>query len=97
MPEVRFEPSGVAVRVQAGERLIDAVRRAGLPIAHPCGDDLICGRCGVRVLRGRPARESQVERRAKERNRVPGELRLACALRVRHDLVVTADYWGPVG
>ncbi len=95
MPTVRFPGHAPEVEVPRGERLVDAIRRAGLPIAAPCGDDLICGRCGVRILRGRVTRESEVERSAKRRNRIEPELRLACAIRVRDDLSVSADYWGP--
>ena len=94
MPRLRFEPSDSEVVVPEGTRLIDAIRGAGLPIAHPCGDELICGKCGVRILEGAVSRESAAERNAKERNRVPLEYRLACALRVRGDLVLQADYWG---
>jgi len=94
MLRVRFEPRGDTLEIPGGTRLIDAVREAGLPIASSCGDDLICGKCGVRILSGKVSREKGSEREAKRRNRVPPELRLACALRVHDDLVVTADYWG---
>ena len=94
MPTVRILPAEVSVEVPAGTRLVDAIRAAGRPIASPCGDDLICGKCGVRVLEGRVTREARVEREAKARNRVAPSHRLACAIRVRDDLVVTADYWG---
>ena len=91
---VHFEPRGATLEIPGGTRLIDAVREAGLPIASSCGDDLICAKCGVRILSGEVSREKSTEREAKRRNRVPPELRLACALRVHDDLVVTADYWG---
>jgi ferredoxin len=94
MPVVRFAPRGICIDVPRGTRLIDAVRRAGLPIARACGDDLICALCGVRILSGGVGRESAVEREAKARNRIPKELRLACAIRVRRDLEVSAPYWG---
>ncbi len=94
MPRIRFEPAGTVLEVARGTRLIDAVKRAGLPIARACGHDLICAKCGVRVLEGELSDEREVERRAKAMNRVPPELRLACAVRVRGDLAITADYWG---
>jgi adenylate cyclase len=94
MPEIQFRPDGARIEVEPGTRLIDAIRRARLPIASPCGDDLICGKCGVRIVSGEVSREAEVERDAKARNRVPAALRLACAIRVRGDLVVSADYWG---
>lgn len=93
MPTVRFLPKGVELLVPKGTRLIDAVREAGLPIARACGDDLVCAKCGVRIISGRVAREAPVERRAKARNRVANDLRLACALRVQGNLELTADYW----
>lgn len=93
MPTIRFLPKGVDLEVPKGTRLIDAVREAGLPIARACGDELVCAKCGVRIVSGRVAREAPVERRSKARNRIAPELRLACALRVSADLVVTADYW----
>jgi ferredoxin len=93
VPTVRFLPKGVELEVPKGTRLIDAVRDAGLPIARACGDDLVCAKCGVRIVSGRVSRQSDVERRAKARNRVASGLRLACALRVQGDLVLTAEYW----
>ena len=94
MPTVRFAPRGIALDVPRGTLLIDAVRRAGLPIARACGDDLVCAKCGVRILSGRVTRESALERDTKARNRVAPQLRLACAIRVHQDLEVAADYWG---
>src|SRR5262245_23218560 len=97
MPVVRMLPSGLELEVARGTRLSEAIRQAGLPIAAPCGDELICGKCALRIVEGRVEREAPVERAAKERNRVKPEYRLACALRVRSDLTVHADYWGAVG
>jgi ferredoxin len=93
VPVVRFQPQGIEREVAKGARLIDAIRDAGLPIARACGDDLVCAKCGVRILAGKVAREKPIERRTKARNRVDPALRLACALRVSEDLELTADYW----
>jgi adenylate cyclase len=81
--------------VPAGTSLLEAVRSAGLPIASACGAQALCGRCGVRVLRGGDALgpETPAETDSKRRNRVPGELRLACRVAVEGDLEVTASYW----
>ena len=94
MVQIQFRPAGKTIDVSRGTLLFDAVRRAGMPIASPCGDDLICAKCGVWIHEGRTAREAPVETDAKRRNRVPSGQRLACAVRVRDDLVVSADYWG---
>jgi len=93
VPKLSFQPAGIERQVAKGARLIDAIRDAGLPIARACGDDLVCAKCGVRILTGKAAREKPIERRTKERNRVDPGLRLACALRVSGDLEIAADYW----
>ncbi|MCE2390971.1 MAG: 2Fe-2S iron-sulfur cluster binding domain-containing protein [Proteobacteria bacterium] len=93
MPVVRFPSRGLEIEVPPGTPLIEAIRGAGVPVASSCGDELLCAKCGVRILAGSVPREKPVERRAKRRNRVPDELRLSCALRVRSDLSVGADYW----
>ena len=93
--EVRFPAQGCSVRVPSGTLLIDAVRGANLPIASACRGDGLCGRCGVAILAGYGdvAAETPEETRSKDRNRIDPRLRLACRIRVRADLSVTAPYW----
>jgi 2Fe-2S ferredoxin len=93
--EVRFSPSGRALRVGAGTTLLEAARRAGLPVASACGAEGICGRCGVRVLLGAEGLSPETEREAhvKRLNRVEAGLRLACRARVSGPVEVTAGYW----
>ncbi len=38
---------GVAIEARAGERLLDAAQRAGLPLEGTCGGDLACATCHV--------------------------------------------------
>lgn len=95
MPTLRFVPAQKLIEVPAGTLLIEAIRGAGLPIAHGCGQELMCGRCGVRILGGKVGEESAREREVKQRTRASRELRLACTLSVDGDLVITTDYWGP--
>jgi ferredoxin len=98
--EVRFRSSDADARprrvaVSPGTTLLDAARSAGLPVARGCGGGGLCGRCGLRILAGaeRVAPEAAAETRAKERNRIDAELRLACQVRVAGPLEVTAAYW----
>jgi ferredoxin len=103
--EVRFQPSGAhlrvaslgarRLRVEAGTTLLEAARRAGLPMASACGADGICGRCGVQVLSGTQAlsAESASEADVKRRNRIDSDLRLACRTGVNGPVTVSASYW----
>lgn len=92
---VTFQPRGRFTEVPAGTRLLDAVQGAGLPVARGCAGDALCGRCGLKVLRGEEtlSPEGPEEAKAKRRNRIPHELRLSCCARVRGDLEVMAPYW----
>lgn len=83
------------VEVPDGATLLDAVLAAGLPLARACSGSGLCGRCGLEVLAGGGALSAEApdEAEAKRRNRVPGELRLACCSRVAGPVEVTASYW----
>jgi ferredoxin len=94
-PLVRFLPSQRSLVVPPGTTLLEAARAAGLPMASGCGADGLCGRCVVRILRGaeRLHPESDLERRGKRRNRVSGELRLACRVTPTDEVEITTPYW----
>jgi 2Fe-2S ferredoxin len=93
--EVRFSPSDRLVRVPKGTRLLDAAKRAGLPIASGCDAHGLCARCGVVILDGQDAvsAETPGEATAKRLNRIDPQQRLACMATVSDDIRVTATYW----
>lgn len=78
-----------------GTSLLEAARRAGLPIASSCEAGGVCGRCGLAILAGESAliRETERERDIKQRNRIDSDLRLSCCVTVSGDMTVTAPYW----
>lgn len=94
--EIQFLPSAKRVQIQAGEAtLLEATRRAGLPVASACGENGACARCGLEILAGgeRLDPPDEREQRIKQRNRIDPSLRLACRIRPRTDLTVRARYW----
>jgi ferredoxin len=93
--EVSFEPQGAVVRVPAGTTLLEAARKAQLPLASGCGGDTLCARCGLRVLGGAEhlSAETEWEVRVKRRNALDPALRLACCTTVSGPVVVSATYW----
>ena len=50
--QVRFLPSGSAVRVPAGTWLTSAATLAGVAIVHDCDGQGVCGTCRVRITSG---------------------------------------------
>jgi len=93
--KVCFQPSGRRLRVSPGTSLLDAARRAGMPVASACGAFGLCGRCGMQVLAGGEELSAEMpgEADAKQRNRIAPQLRLACRASVWGDVEVTAAYW----
>ena len=91
----RFRPSGRSVRVPAGTTLLEAARRAELPVARACGAEGLCGRCGLRILSGGEflPREGEDEMRVKRNNRIDPAERLACRVALTDDVEATARYW----
>ncbi|HKK53208.1 MAG TPA: 2Fe-2S iron-sulfur cluster-binding protein, partial [Myxococcota bacterium] len=78
--EIEFLPSARRIRIEAGETtLLEATRRAGLPVASACGQNGACARCGLQIVAGAETIEppSEREQRIKERNRIDPSLRLA--------------------
>jgi ferredoxin len=92
---VRFEPSGKEIVVLAGTLLLDAARRAGMPVAQSCGGFAICSWCKMQVLEGAEnlsAVESNEERLARRQSFREGE-RASCQAEVHGDVTVTTTYW----
>jgi ferredoxin len=92
---VSFQPGGRSVVVAAGSTLLEAARRAGLPLARACGGDALCGRCGVTLLSDESSLSAEEPREtsSKRRNRIAAQQRLACCAAVLRDLEVTTGYW----
>ncbi|MGC8490764.1 MAG: ASKHA domain-containing protein [Syntrophobacteraceae bacterium] len=50
---VTFQPESIQAEAQSGEKLIDVAARAHIDINNLCGGQGVCGRCRVRVAKGR--------------------------------------------
>ncbi len=51
--KVTFQPEGTSTEAHAGERLIDIASYAGIDINTSCGGQGICGKCRVRITKGK--------------------------------------------
>jgi class 3 adenylate cyclase len=90
MARVTSLPDEVEFAVAAGESLLEAALRSGLPWAHACGGRAKCSTCRIWVLEGldtcpqRTAEEAAMARRLG----LADQVRLACQLRPEGDLRV---------
>ena len=84
---VTFQPSGRAVYVLKGTKLLEAGARAGLTINTPCGGEGICGKCRVQVTAGAcPAGPNDKTHFSPES--LEQGWRLACQTAVQSDSIV---------
>ena len=88
MSTIRSLPDNILIDCAAGELVLEASRRAHLPIAHACGGKAKCSTCRVWILEGVdfcPA-QAGVERELTSRLGLSDDIRLACQLRPTGDI-----------
>jgi 2Fe-2S ferredoxin len=92
---VRFVPLDKSADAKANETLLDAARRANVPLGNSCGGIGICARCRVRVVEGAEnlSAPTSVEERVSQQRNLAADERLACQAVVLGDCAVTTTYW----
>jgi uncharacterized 2Fe-2S/4Fe-4S cluster protein (DUF4445 family) len=95
-----FQPSGRRGRVPEGTTILDASRRLGVGIEAVCGEQLVCGKCRVKVMEGSFPKEGitssmshlserdDKEIKVLERKDSEEHIRLACSTRILGDVLV---------
>jgi len=82
---VKFLPFEASVEASSGTILLDAIKRAGLPLRATCGGKGTCGECIVQILSGK----SQAKPSASLSNELALQnYRLSCQTRVMDNLEV---------
>jgi 2Fe-2S ferredoxin len=92
---VRFVPLDKSADAKADETLLDAARRANVPLGNSCGGIGICARCRVRIVEGAEnlSVPTSVEERVSKQRVLDANERLACQAVVRGDCAITTTYW----
>ncbi|MGI8973780.1 MAG: ASKHA domain-containing protein [Gaiella sp.] len=85
--ELRFEPSGTAVRVPPGVSVFDAASWNGIAIDSTCGGHGTCKKCRVRIVVG-AVPITELDARAYGRAELRDGWRLACRAQAQADLVI---------
>ena len=93
--KVTFQPLGKSAEAKPDETLLDAARRAGVPIGNSCGAVGICARCRVTIVAGAEVLSppTTIETQVATRRKLDPDERLACQAIVNGDCVITAGYW----
>ncbi|HEY2830609.1 MAG TPA: 2Fe-2S iron-sulfur cluster-binding protein [Thermoanaerobaculia bacterium] len=88
-------PLDKSADAKADETLLDAARRANVPLGNSCGGIGICARCRVRIVEGAEnlSVPTSVEERVSKQRVLDANERLACQAVVRGDCAITTTYW----
>ncbi|OMF35170.1 ferredoxin [Paenibacillus sp. FSL H8-0548] len=86
--EVTFWPSGKSIKVKQGTTLLDAARRANLPIRTRCGGKAACFMCKVSVRPGSELQPIGENERRKLSGLEGDHIRLSCQARVAGKVIV---------
>jgi uncharacterized 2Fe-2S/4Fe-4S cluster protein (DUF4445 family) len=88
---VTFQPESIEAEAQTGEKLIDVANRAGIDVNNQCGGLGVCGRCRVRVKKGKLNLTDKVIRKL-SRKEIEQGFTLACQAEVLEEDV---EVWVP--
>jgi 2Fe-2S ferredoxin len=93
--KVAFEPLGKVSDAHADDTILDAARRAAVPLGSSCGAIGICARCRVTVLSGHGnlTPPTAIELRIGRDRGFAADERMACQAAVLGEVVVTTGYW----
>ncbi len=83
--KVTFSPSDASIKVDAGENLLQAAMEAGIHINASCGGNGACGKCRIKVIKGKV--DSPLSSMLPQEDYNAG-YRLACLSTIREDVEV---------
>jgi 2Fe-2S ferredoxin len=95
MPTIRFVKNLPEIQVESGAVLMEALLKAGLPVASSCHGDGICAKCRVQVLAGAENLSpiGPLEQMLRDRLRIPSGIRISCQSLVLGDILIDTSYW----
>lgn len=92
------------IRLQPGERILEAPRKANLlhflqsqqiPVGSACGGKGLCASCKLSVVSGEKnlSKPNDRELALAERNHLNKNERISCQTKVLGDIEITTQYW----
>ena len=95
MPMIRFVRKYPDIEVAEGSLLMEALLKAGLPVASSCHGDGICGKCRIQIVGGAEnlTKINEIEAIVRDRLKIPPEFRISCQSRVIGNILIDTSYW----
>lgn len=87
MPRLIVQPIGLRIQTREDETILESLRRSGIMLPSICGGLGTCGKCVIRVVRGKPSPPSGQELKLLGEKLSSG-FRLACQTKTLEDVEV---------
>jgi uncharacterized 2Fe-2S/4Fe-4S cluster protein (DUF4445 family) len=84
LPKLTVQPIGLRIQTKMNETVLESLRRNGIVLQSICGGLGICGKCVVKVVRGRLSPPSEQELKLLS-GRLSNGFRLACQAKILED------------
>jgi 2Fe-2S ferredoxin len=96
MPIISFSKvNRASLQVDRGENLMQALLKAGVPVASSCHGDGICSKCRLQVAKGfeNLSAPNDTELFLHEKFQLDQNQRISCQTLVNGDIEIDASYW----
>jgi 2Fe-2S ferredoxin len=95
MPTISFVKGQPDIIAAPGENLMEALMKAGLPVASSCGGEGVCCKCVIKIISGieNLSERNATETDLKEIHDLSRNERVSCQTQVNGDIKVDTDYW----
>ena len=95
MPVIRFSKNIPEFEVEHGANLMQALLKAGLPVASSCLGDGVCAKCRIIIIKGHEHLSpiNALETLLRDRLKIAKEFRISCQTQVLGDIQIDASYW----
>lgn len=90
--EIKIPQKNLNITVSVGANLMQALLKAGLPVASSCLGDGVCGKCRLSI-RGKVNIANDLELQTLSKNNSDPDQRLACQVIVVEQVTVETTYW----
>lgn len=86
--KITIRPENKIIWAEKGENLALVLKRKGIKLSTWCNLKGICGRCLVKIIKGKVGIRKEKEIELKKRNNWPNDYRLACQLNLIGDMEI---------
>lgn len=88
MPKIKIRNNGQELTGAVGSNLLSLLRNVGAAVDNPCSGKGVCGKCKVKIIKGKLSDISETERQMLKPEEIFEGIRLACTVDLKDDIEI---------